>query len=200
MVPALPSDQQQQMSKTATWAGDWAKVVATFKTPFWRKDGFSGVAATPGEAVSTWWESGGGDETGEASASLAGVGFGIDTVALGQIGKNDDNTSAVELTSKVEKTLVSLYGSVASDQLLSVHHAAWITDPLTYSPPNGGNIGDPEAMGDPRQLYGHPLLRKPLPWGVHFAGTETEAESGHVEGAIKAGERAAEEVAGALGK
>ena len=28
MVPALPSDQQQQMSKTATWAGDWAAMAA----------------------------------------------------------------------------------------------------------------------------------------------------------------------------
>jgi monoamine oxidase len=32
-------------------------------------------------------------------------------------------------------------------------------------------------------------------WGVHFAGTETESQSGHVEGAIMAGERAAREVA-----
>ena len=35
-------------------------------------------------------------------------------------------------------------------------------------------------------------------WGVHFAGTETEAEGGHVEGALKAASRAAKEVIAAL--
>ena len=47
---------------------------------------------------------------------------------------------------------------------------------------------------------GAPLLSRPLPWGVHFAGTETSNDNGHVEGAIKAGERAANEVLASLAK
>ena len=58
----------------------------------------------------------------------------------------------------------------------------WMVDDLTYA-----------AEGRHRD-YGHALLREPAPWGVHFAGTETEAQNGHVEGAIRAGERAAAEV------
>jgi len=34
---------------------------------------------------------------------------------------------------------------------------------------------------------------------MHFAGTETEAESGHMEGAVIAGERVAREVLEELG-
>ena len=54
--------------------------------------------------------------------------------------------------------------------------------------------------GAHERRYGDPLLAKPLPWGVHFAGTETSDENGHVEGAIKAGERAAKEVLASLAK
>jgi monoamine oxidase len=48
-------------------------------------------------------------------------------------------------------------------------------------------------------MYGHRALRRPTAWGVHFAGTETEAGSGHVDGAVAAGERAAREVLAAAG-
>ena len=47
-------------------------------------------------------------------------------------------------------------------------------------------------------MYGHPGLKEPTGWGVHFAGTETEAEAGHMQGAVIAGERAATEVLEAL--
>merc|ERR1719174_1037131 len=39
--PELPVQQLCSMKETPTWAGDWAKVVATFKVPFWRRDGLS---------------------------------------------------------------------------------------------------------------------------------------------------------------
>ena len=199
-TPTVPVDQLRQMSRTATWAGDWAKVVATFKTPFWRTKGFSGVAATPATAqlpLTAWWEATGGSATGETSASLAGVGFGQNTVTLARTDTNEDAASAPRLKADVESILGALYGSeTVSAELVSVHHAAWIGDELTYAPPP---LGDSDSgKGDPRRLYGHPLLQRPLQWGVHFAGTETEAESGHVEGAIKAGKRAAAEVDAAM--
>jgi hypothetical protein len=42
-LPPLPSAQLARMMATATWAGDWCKVVASFKTPFWRENGDSGA-------------------------------------------------------------------------------------------------------------------------------------------------------------
>ncbi len=60
---------------------------------------------------------------------------------------------------------------------------SWITDPLTYS------SGEGRLM---HRDYGDRLLREPaLDGRVHFAGTETEAQNGHVEGAVRAGQRAA---------
>eukprot|EP00965_Chrysotila_dentata_P096579 3191375-Pleurochrysis_carterae.AAC.2 len=87
----------------------------------------------------------------------------------------------------VKAALGSIYGKdVIEAELKSVRHKCWGTDPLTYA-----------ASGVNRE-YGHPLLSRPTEWGVHFAGTETEDEYGHVEGAVAAGQRAAEEVAHSL--
>ena len=72
------------------------------------------------------------------------------------------------------------------EELLHAAVKTWIADDLTYN-----------ARGAHRD-YGHRLLRAPTAWGVHFAGTESEAHNGHVEGALAAGERAAEEVGAAL--
>eukprot|EP00854_Cymbomonas_tetramitiformis_P000853 gene853-1345_t len=177
-------DQQRMMASTATWCGDWCKVVAKFASPFWRQQGASGVAATEGP-VSIWWEGGGGTETGDEVNALIGLGVGDDTAAFeNRMASRNGNE---ELRSFVTATLGAVFGrDLVAEQLLSVRHKCWIADPLTY------------AKGGQHRNYGHPLLKRPTPWGVHFAGTETEQDNGHVEGAIKAGERAAAEVAFAL--
>ena len=79
-------------------------------------------------------------------------------------------------------SLVCVASALTGEELLSATAKTWMVDDLTYA-----------AEGRHRD-YGHALLREPAPWGVHFAGTETEAQNGHVEGAIRAGERAAAEV------
>ena len=72
---------------------------------------------------------------------------------------------------------------------------AWRSEPLTW---HDGDSGALSRGQDPRIGYGHPRLRQPTSWGVHWAGTETERASGHVDGAVMAGERAATEVAAAI--
>lgn len=54
------------------------------------------------------------------------------------------------------------------------------------------------VSGSHGREYGHKLLKQPTGWGVFFAGTETENLNGHVEGAIVAGRRAAQEVLNSL--
>lgn len=62
---------------TATWAGDWCKVVASFKTPFWRANGDSGVAQMSRRSlVAVTWEAGDAEELGEGGNCIAGVNFG----------------------------------------------------------------------------------------------------------------------------
>jgi monoamine oxidase len=194
-TPPLPAEQKAKMAATAAWAADWAKVVATFKSPFWRTRGESGAAATPsGHIATTWWESSGGDELGEPSASLAGLAVGGEAGDwLAAQPAAADGVSPPAVVERVKRVIAGLFGADAVAHLVNVTHKAWRTDPNAYSPPDGG-----AESGDPRRAYGHRMLKQPLPWGVSFCGTETEAEGGHVEGAIKSGERVAREVQAAL--
>ena len=160
--PALPADRAAKMAATATWCGDWAKVVATFKSPFWRAQGKSGAAATQDESdlVSSWWEAEGGAEAGEPAAALAGLAFGEAGARLGAYGTLPDGSSDGELRARVVKELTPLFGDKVESELTAVHHKAWVLDPLTFGPAGGA-----APRGDPRQAYGDPLLRAPLPWG-----------------------------------
>ena len=86
----------------------------------------------------------------------------------------------------VTKTLGEIFGEeIVAEQIISAVAKSWAVDPLTY------------VKGATHRDYGHPLLREPFSM-YHFAGSETEAENGHVEGAVAAGERTAEEVIRAL--
>jgi monoamine oxidase len=184
-TPALPIDQLRKQASTATWCGDWAKVAATFKSPFWRMSGASGVVSTPGP-ISIWWEGGGGDDLGEETPSLVGLGVGNDTRSLTRPSEDATEVEAAARAFVIE-TLGPAFGrELVESELVSVQQMVWITEPLTFAP--AGTHRD----------YGHPLLRQATPWGLHFAGTETEASNGHVDGAIAAGERVASEVATAL--
>lgn len=182
LEPALPAPRRRKMATTATWCGDWCKVVATFRSPFWRARGASGVVAAETGPVRIWWEAGGGAETGERTSALAGLGAGRGACAALAVAA-PDNTA---LEALVVAALVPTFGPVVKEELVSVTAKSWMVDDLTY------------AAEGRHQDYGHALLREPAPWGLHFAGTETEARNGHVEGAIRAGERAAAEVLEAL--
>lgn len=197
--PPLAAEQLAQMSATATWAGDWCKVVASFRTPFWRAAGDSGVAQMPrGGLLAVTWEAGGGEALGEAGSCIAGVNFGRAACArLDAYGPHADaatGRSGPELRAAVASELSAVFGAEAvGAQLLEVYHQAWVAQPLTWGGADGGGGGG----GDPRSMYGHRLLRSPSGWGVHWAGTESERMSGHVEGAVAAGERVAREIVAA---
>lgn len=187
--PPLPEAQRRKMASTSTWCGDWCKLVAHFRTPFWRALGASGVVATAGP-VQIWWEGGGGPELGEASSALVGLGVGEACRAFAPM-QIDGAAASAEGTPEplkqyVVRALGPAYGSAVEEQLVSASVKTWIADGLTYA-----------SAGSHRD-YGHALLRQPTAWGVHFAGTESEARNGHVEGALAAAERVAKEVLEAM--
>lgn len=200
--PGLPPEQLAQMRGTATWAGDWCKVVASFKSNFWRKNGDAGVAKFGGNSLlAVTWEAADPDDLGEKGACLAGVNFGEGACArLAKFGEHADTKTGKSnqaLTEAVTKELSGVFGEdVIRDQILAVYHTAWTGEKYTWHEGDGGALGRGD---DPRRLYGHPNLKKPTNWGVHFAGTETEPKSGHVDGAVAAGERVFLEIKQALG-
>jgi monoamine oxidase len=177
--PPLPRQQLAKMQQTSTWCGDWCKIVATFRTNWWRPQGVSGVVSTQELPVSIWWEGGKGED--EEVAAITGLGFGLE--ACQQVGAMLDNKDALKAF-VVRHLGLALPGGPqkVSEELIDVGGKAWALDPWTY---NGNATG---------RDYGHTLLKERTEWGVFFAGSETEPLNGHVEGAIVAGRRAAREV------
>ena len=145
-----------------------------------------------------WWEAGGGKELGDQTAALVGLGVGLEAcAALAPLQTPESEPAAATagavpgvtpaaLEALIVAALAPAYGAAVVEELVGAVAKSWSASDLTYA-----------SAGQHRD-YGHSLLRQPAPWGVHFAGTETEAQNGHVEGAVRAGERAASEVLEAL--
>lgn len=182
--PPLPGNQHKQMRNTATWCGDWCKVIAEFQTPFWRQCKVSSIVQPRGGPISVWWEAAAGKQESETVNALVGLGFGAGaSVALAALGGNSDEGSP-ELKSFVLKSLGAKFGPVVEEELVTTRVMCWINEPFTYA----------AGVGQLGKGYGHPLLKKATESGVHFAGSESEEMHGTVEGAIAAGERVAKEV------
>ena len=197
--PPLDPTLLKVMKATPTWMEDVGKVATTWSRPFWREGegegqgagqgrgqgGSSGIAVCQeGGPVSNWWEA--TEEGGEpGGAALAGFVFGEDVVTLAGLSEEEAQES-------VREQLRAVYGSkVVESSLRSIEVKLWQNDPLTHAP-----LPPPSRGVD----LGHPALRRRVEWGgsgvsLVFAGTESEAEHGHIEGALKAAERAAALVA-----
>ena len=191
--PPLDPTLLKVMKATPTWMEDVGKVATTWSHPFWRQgqgqgqDGSSssGIAVCQeGGPVSNWWEA--TEEGGEpGGAALAGFVFGEDVVTLAGLSEEEAQES-------VREQLRGVYGpEVVEASLRSVEVKLWQNDPLTHAP-----LPPPSRGVD----LGHHALRRRVEWGgggvsLVFAGTESEAEHGHIEGALKAAERAAALVA-----
>jgi monoamine oxidase len=194
--PQLNTKKLKKMMETMTWCGDWCKIVATFKTNFWRKNGASGVVSTNGLPISIWWEGGSGDsidsdsyESSSSSepAAIVGLGFGVNDCKIVHNMIHDDEQLRTFIINTLGQAFPGGKERVA-EQLLLAGGKSWAMDPLTFGGRSGKN-----------REYGHPLLKEEIEWGgVHFAGSETEPLHGHVEGAIVAGKRAAREVIASL--
>ena len=176
--PALPAEHMAKCRRTATWCGDWCKLALECRSPpFWRDAAASGVALTQVNGADVvWWEG--------ADAALVGLAAGSRETrrAFGALDKNALRRAAAD-------ALRPAFPDIDS-HILDCHCQLWADEDLTFGPADA-----PEPA---ERDYGAAVLRKPTPAGVHFAGTETERCYGHVEGAILAGERAADEVLAAI--
>lgn len=165
--PPLPPQQEQAMGSTFTWMATTLKFAAVYDTPFWTDRGLSGFGQglNNSNVVEVTWDASDGQ-----ICALGGFGRPL-------LGKTPEETN-----SAIVADLVSIFGEAAGLPN-DVDFIDWST---RDSDRNKKNL---------HMSYGHPLLRAPHIEGrVIFAGSESEDQHGHMEGAMVAALRAAEEV------
>ena len=172
-APALPPRRDQLHQRTPM--GATVKVFLAYDTPFWKEAGLSGEAACTEGPVSVVFDN---TAPGGPPMLLAFV--------VGGPARDWAERDPAERRAAVLEGLVRWFGPDAAEPTW-VHEQDWCVDPwaggcpITQFPP-----GTLSHLG--------PVLRAPV-GRVHWAGTETARQcTGFMEGAVEAGERAADEV------
>ena len=170
----LPADRDQLAQRMPM--GAYMKVVIAYERAWWREAGLSGIGycdSGPLQMV--------------VDASTPGTAGGV--LACFITGRAVERYGRLALGARqaaVREALTGMFGQQAAGWTAYAERD-WTTEP--YS--RGGPVGlmGPEVMG----RYGH-VLRRPEGL-VHWAGTDTATVwNGYMDGAIQAGERAADEV------
>ncbi|MRG97797.1 FAD-dependent oxidoreductase [Polyangium spumosum] len=171
--PELP---ELKAGLISNWTGspDY-KAHIVYKTPFWRNNRLNGTAVGDGVVVDFIF-----DSTPAAGTPGVLVAFGAGEELPATV---DDRKEVVT------QSLVSFFGEEALDAINFVE-MDWLTEEWSTG------CASPLAPGV-LSKYG-PALRQPV-GRIHWGGSETSAEfDGFMEGAVRAGERVASEVAAIL--
>jgi monoamine oxidase len=176
--PALPALRDGLMQRMPQ--GNLVKVQAVYEQPFWRAEGLSGTAIADVGPCNVMFDS-------SPRSGRPGI-------LLGFIG-GDEARAFVRLSATARRgaALASLARAFGPRALEPVDflEADWADDPWARGCPVG--IAPPGLL----TTYG-PALREPV-GRIHWAGTETSTYwNGYMDGAIRAGKRAAHEVLAAL--
>ncbi len=169
-LPAARDGLHQRMPM-----GTIIKAIVAYREPFWRTKGFSGQVATDDDVVGLvmedWLE-------GTAPMLLCFI-EGRHAIEMSAAGRETRKT-------KVIASLVKFFGPEAADAI-GYEDNDWLIEPHSH-----GYVGHmpPGTM----TRFGH-ALREPC-GRIHWAGTETAQEwAGYIEGGMRSGLRAAQEVA-----
>jgi monoamine oxidase len=173
-TPTLPALRDQLTQRMPM--GSVIKCVAVYETAFWRKAGFSGEFLSDGDPVRLCF-----DECSHDAKQAALVGF-----MLGRSAREYCERPEIERREAALQSFARAFGPEARN-CIAYADKNWIEDRWS----GGGYVGlmPPGALtecGD--------ALRKPC-GRIHWAGTETATRwAGYMDGALEAGERAANEV------
>jgi len=178
-TPSLGGRRDQLMQRMAH--GALTKCAAVYPEPFWRADGLTGQAVTDAGPVSTTFDNSPPDGS---PGVLLGFIAGAEAIRHAR-------RSEAERRSVVLDSLTRLFGPEAGQPGIYIE-TAWAEEEWS----RGGPVCSfaPGALAQ----YGEGLRR---PTGrVHWAGAETATVwCGYMDGAVRSGERAAEEVLDAEG-
>jgi monoamine oxidase len=172
--PALPPLRTQLMDRSP--AGQVIRCYAIYEEPFWRADGLTGIGADMDSFPQISIDA--GPKEGKPGVITAYV--------MGPPARKLATALPEERRKVFIDGLVKRFGPKAANPL-HYKDLDWAAEQWTR--------GDMFAHYAPGVLTGFgPALREPCGL-IHWAGTETAIEwSGSIEGAIRSGERAAEEV------
>eukprot|EP00041_Stephanoeca_diplocostata_P025277 m.658149 g.658149 ORF g.658149 m.658149 type:complete len:317 (+) comp22716_c0_seq47:761-1711(+) len=172
--PQLPPSLSDAMATTRTWMHGIVKIAVSYSRPFWREQQLSGSANVqrPGNVFQVTW-----DNSDDKNGVYALAGFARQSAA----------------SAKVLSDLAEIFGKEALQHDAHVEHKDWGDD--VYGVPSDEPVQLQHRMHHNYGAYrrhaaqlgdiGHPH--------VIFSGTESEAEHGHMEGAVISGTRAARE-------
>lgn len=175
--PALPESRARLQRDS--FMGTIYKVIVVYDKPFWRQAGFSGEFLKLDGLIS-------------AAADISPLNGPGHLCALvpGQAARQLDALDVVARRDLILSTLAAHFGARARIPL-SFHEKSWHQDPFVL----GGYLAWPKPGAYEAMLAAgsHPVGR------VHWAGTESASQfAGYFEGAVRAGERVADELIAAL--
>ncbi|MBW0016641.1 MAG: flavin monoamine oxidase family protein [Mycobacterium sp.] len=172
--PMLPTDRaflHQRMPSGAV-----VKISIVYDEPFWRADGLCGQSAAPGSLATV---------TIDACTDTGTPGI-LCVVIEGPVARQYERLDSHERRQGVLDALVERFGAKAGKPV-DYHEQNWTREPFS----GGGMLS--HAPPGVLTEFGH-ALREPC-GRIHWAGTETSTKMcGWIDGAIRSGERAADEV------
>jgi monoamine oxidase len=178
-APALGGQRDQLMQRMAH--GALTKCAAVYAEPFWRRDGLTGQAVSDAGPISTTFDNSPPD--GSRGVML---GFIAGAQAVHHARRSEADRKAA-----VIGNFVRLFGEDA-DQPAIYLEQAWSEEEWS----RGGPVCSPSPGA--LSAYGETLRR--AAGRVHWAGAETSSIwCGYMDGAVRSGERAAEETLDAEG-
>jgi monoamine oxidase len=172
--PLLPATRMQLMQRMSM--GALMKADAVYERPFWRDAGLSGMGLTDSGPVRVSFDN---------SPPDAGIGVLLAFVG-GATLRDWAARSLDERRAAVLQGFAAIVGPQALNPVDYVEHD-WTRERWS--------LGGPVAIAGVGTVYGYgSCIRQPF-GRVHWAGTETATYwSGYMDGAVRAGERAAAEV------
>lgn len=174
-LPALRDGLTQRMP-----LGCVIKVHVAYARPFWREAGYTGQVLSDRTVFGPWFD----------HSPLHGSTGGLVGFLCGGPAQQWADRPAADRRAQVLKDIAIYFGDAALTPIDYIEEV-WTKAPLH----RGGYVASP-TPGVMTAFW--PALREPV-GRIHWSGTETAgAWVGYIEGAIRSGERAADEVAGKL--
>lgn len=187
-TPGLPANLVNQARLSSVWMSDMVKAVAVFDQDFWHPHGLAAAAISHVGPFREFH-----DHSGPAGSPAAIFGF----APSGRFDSADDGQIAEAFISQSRR----IFGDAVSKPK-TVEVVDWSKEAFTNPAARTGEslveANAARARGTSADVQSD--FSQPISGRIHWASTETaDAFAGHIEGALRAGLRAARQTLGAQG-